>query len=98
MHALEVEEQRVALGVVAEAVGEPQVEQRVLELHRLVAEDARVHRRAARDDRAEVHVREDVALDVDAGRHLDQLHALGVRAEHAALGDVEHRLAASRAA
>ena len=44
----------------------------------------------------EVHVREDVALDVDAGRHLDQLHAVRVRAEDAALGHVEHRLARLR--
>ena len=31
------------------------------------------------DDRLEVHVREDVAVDVDAGRDLDQLQAAGVR-------------------
>ena len=54
-------------------------EQRVVELHRLVGEDARVHRPGARTIGREVHLGEDVALDVDAGRHLDQLHALAVR-------------------
>ena len=44
------------------------------------------------DDRREVHVREDVALDVDAGRHLGQLQAALGQPEDAALGDVEHRL------
>ena len=46
------------------------------------------------DHRPEVHLREDVALDVDAGRDLDQLQPFGAQPEHAALGDVEHRLAA----
>ena len=35
---------------------------------------------------------EDVAVDVDARRHLDQLHAVAAAPEHAALGHVEHRL------
>ena len=43
------------------------------------------------------HLRQDVPLDVDAGRDLDQLHAAGGALEHAALGHVEHRLAVSAA-
>jgi hypothetical protein len=37
-------------------------------------------------------VGEDVAFDVDARRDLDQLDAVRGQLEHAALGDVEHRL------
>ena len=40
----------------------------------------------------EIHVREDVALDVDARRDFDQLHALAGAREDAALRDVEARL------
>ena len=43
---------------------------------------------------AERHVRQDVALDVQPRRHLEQLDALCMQSEHAAFGDVEHRLAA----
>ena len=45
------------------------------------------------DDRREAHVAQDVALDVDPRRDLGQLHAGRRAPEHAALGDVEHRLA-----
>ena len=46
------------------------------------------------DRSGEIHVREDVALDVDAGRDLDQFEPLRRELEDAALGDVEHRLPA----
>ena len=45
------------------------------------------------DDGAEGHLRQDVALDVDAGRDLDQFQALWGQREDAALGDIEHLLA-----
>ena len=75
----------------------PMPEQRLVQLHRLVAEDARVHHAGVAHDGREVHLREDVALDVDSRRDLDQLHAVASAAEHAALGHVEHRLPVSAA-
>ena len=55
---------------------------------------ASISDRIARDQRPEIHLREDVALDVDAGRDLDQLQPVGPQGEDAALGDVEHALPA----
>ena len=51
-----------------------------------------IHRFRVAHDRTEIHVREDVALHVDARRDLHQFHAFGGAAEDAALGHVEHRL------
>ena len=73
LHAFEVEEQRVALGVVADALGEARARAafpRAASARR--GRCARPSRAGVADDRREVHVREDVALDVDARRHLDR--------------------------
>ena len=58
-----------------------------------VGEDAGVHGLRIAHDRLEVHVREDVTVDIDAGRHLRQLKAIGDKAEDTALRDVQHALA-----
>jgi hypothetical protein len=63
------------------------------ETHRLGAEEAIVHLHERADRGLEVHVGEDVALELDAGGDLDELQSAGCDGEHAALGDVEHRLA-----
>ena len=57
-------------------------------------EDPIVHQRnLAVDDRPERHPGQNVALQVDAGRDLDQLQAGGRQPEDAALGDVQDGLA-----
>ena len=53
LEAFEIEEDRVALRVVADALGEAEAEKRLLEAHHLGAKDARVHRRRRVDDRAQ---------------------------------------------
>ena len=68
-------------------------EQELLQAHRLGPKDAHVHRLRVAHDRLEVHMRQDVALDVDAGRDFDQLHAARRALEDATLGHVEHGLA-----
>ena len=62
-----------------------------------VGEQAGVHQPQLRADGGrEVHLREDVAFEVDAGRDLDQLEAARFgEPEHAALGHVQHALAAA---
>ena len=89
---LHVHEQDVALGIVAHPLGEVQVEEVGEQFHRLVAEQAGIHRHRLLDDRPEAHVGQDVPFDVDAGRHLDEFQALVGELEDAALGDVDHRL------
>ncbi len=91
--ALEVEEEALALGLPADALGQGDGQQAVFEAHRFGAEDAGIHQDGLAHDRAERHPGQDVALYVDAGRDLDQLQALGREREDAALGDVEHLLA-----
>ena len=92
---LEIDEEHVLLGVVAEALLERQRQHAVAQAHRLGKEDPLVHqpRRPVHDGR-EIHLREDVPVQVDAGRDLDQLETLVAERKHAALGDVEHRLLA----
>src|SRR4029453_14304085 len=51
------------------------------------------HRARSIDNRRESHLREDVALDVDARRNFHQFHAARSTPEHAALRDVQDRLA-----
>ena len=41
---------------------------------------------------AEIHVRKDVALQIDAGRNLDEFKPALREPEHATFGDVEHGL------
>ena len=64
--------------------------------HRLGAEDARVHGPHVPDDRPELHVGQDVLVDIDPRRGLDQLQPLRPQPEDATLGDVEHRLVLGR--
>jgi hypothetical protein len=82
-HPLEVEEQGVAAGVEGDPPLEVEVEQRAVEAHERAREDAAVHDVGRAHDRAEAHVGQDVALDVDAGRHLGELDPLVAAAEHA---------------
>jgi hypothetical protein len=72
VHALEIEEQDVALRIVDDPFRQGQVEQFSLQAHRVGIEDARIHLAVFADDRLEVHVRQNVPVDVDARRHLDQ--------------------------
>ena len=75
--AFEIDEEQVFFGSIGEALLERHAQQIVAQSHRLGAKDALVHDgRIAPDDRPELHLREDVALDVDAGRDLDQLEAV----------------------
>ena len=91
--ALEIYEEQVLLRVVGQALLERDVEQVAAQAHRRIVEDARVHqRRRTPHDRHEVHVIENVALQVHPGRDLEQLEARVAQPEHAALGDVEHVL------
>ena len=93
--ALQIDEEQVLLLVEGETLIERDREHVVAQIHRALAEDPRVHReRIARDRRLEIHQREDVALDVDAGRDFDQLEPPGRQRKDAALGDVEHALPA----
>jgi len=82
-HLMAVSFQRIA--------GQPLLERDADEVgaqaHGLGTEDARVHLgRIARDQRSELHAGEDVALDVDARRDLDELEPLGPQREDTALG------------
>src|SRR5215207_4283671 len=63
--------------------------------HRLGPEQARVHGcELRRDRRAEPHPGENVALEVEARRDLDELDAALAQPEHGAFGHVEHALPA----
>src|SRR5271165_761091 len=94
IHALEIQEQNVSFGIVSDSFRQRQVEQFRGQIHRLRAEDARVHDGVLADYRLEVHVWQDVPGDIDAGSNLDQRQAAAHPAEHATLGDVVDRLAA----
>jgi hypothetical protein len=59
----------------------------------LALKNARIHDPVFADDRFEVHVRQNIPIDVDAGRHLDQRQAAPHPPEDAAFGDVVDRLA-----
>ena len=92
---LEIDEEGVLLRVVAEAFLEGHTQKVIAQAHRLGREDARVHQawRCAHD-RGETHLRQNVPFEVDSGCDFDELQALFTQREHAALGDVEHRLLA----
>ena len=93
----EIDEELIFLGVIGEAPLERHAQQVVAQSHWLVREYALIHDgRIAPDDRPKLHPRQDIPLDVDAGRDLDQLQALCGELEHAAFGHVEHRLPALR--
>ena len=61
----------------------------VAQAHGLGAEDTRIHQLGfIANDRLEVHLRENVPLDIDAGRDLTQLQTVGRQDEHAAFRNV----------
>ena len=74
------------------------MQQVALQLHRLGAEDARIHLGHGLDERAEAHLRDHVAFGVEARRDLAQGDAVGGQLEHRAFGDIEHRPAQPRGA
>src|SRR6476646_1104366 len=92
MEALEIDEQRVPRLVVSEPLTHAKPEQNLLESHRRTIEDTRIHRPRVVYDRLEIHLRKNVALDIDARRHFDQFHAALAALEDAALGHVDHGL------
>src|SRR5450631_1580606 len=88
VHALEIEEEDVPLGIVARPFGQRQIEQFRLQVHRVGAEDAGVHDTVLADHRLEVHVRQDVPGDINAGGNLNQRQTAAHSAKHATLGDI----------
>src|SRR5262249_39122998 len=92
---LEIDEEQVLLSVIGKALLERDRQEILAQFHWAFAEDAGIHKeRIAPDDRLEIHQRQNVALDVDAGRNLDQLEPVGAQRKDAALGDVKHPLPA----
>ena len=64
------------------------------DVHRLIDEDAGIHqRRFAVHDGREIHLVENVLLQIDTRRDLGQFQPSGSQSEDAALGDVKHALA-----
>ncbi len=61
-------------------------------IHRLVEKETRVHRHGLMDVRLESHVSQNITVDIDARRHLDQLEPVLGQLEHAALGYVDDGL------
>ena len=94
LEALEVDEQGVLGRVVAQACSQWQLQQAAAQAHRCIGKKRGLHRPHRVHDGREGHAVQDVALQVDAGRHLDQLQAFGAQLEDAAFGDVEHLLVA----
>src|SRR6266404_8553724 len=90
---LEIEEQDVVLVVIVEARVEGHPQEILAQPHRLGPEYPGVHQARLAHDRLKIHPVEDVVLDVDPGRDLDQLQTLPCEPEHAALGDIENVLA-----
>src|SRR6478672_3985692 len=89
---LEIEEQDVVLVIVVEARLEGHPQEILAQSHWLGLEEPGVHQVRLAHDRLEIHLVQDVVLDVDARRNLDQLQPLPCELEHAALGDVENVL------
>src|SRR6476660_9932274 len=87
--ALEIDKKYVLLRVVGEALIEGNAQQMVAQAHGLGAEDTRIHQLGfIANDRLEVHLRENVPLDIDAGCDLTQLQTVGRQDEHAAFRNV----------
>ena len=92
---LEVDEETIVVGVQEEAVGDGDVEEVGPQVHGAGGEDARVHEgRFAVEQGHEVHPGQDVPFQIDARGDLDQPEPIRGELEDAALGDVEHPLAA----
>src|SRR5262249_1770786 len=69
----EIDEQHAQLGIVGEALFDGHRQHPLAQAHGLVHEYALVHGLRIPDDRGEPHVCENVAIDVDAWGHLDEL-------------------------
>lgn len=100
LQVLEVQVQHVPGRIAGKARRERQAHETAAQLHRLVAEDARIHQPRPFDARAERHVRQQVALQIDAGRDLGQHRAVRAqlhrRAARDDLAQVQcHRLGAA---
>src|SRR5580698_5413237 len=54
--------------------------------------DGQVHRFHLADNRPERHVRNNVALEIDSGRNLNQPQAIRIEPENAALRHIQHFL------
>src|SRR6516165_909623 len=93
LETLEVDEQNIAFGIVADAIGKVSAEQRVVQTHRSVAEDAWIHGPYIADQRFEIHLPENVAIKIDSGSDFDQLKPRRRPFEHTTLGDIKDDLA-----
>ena len=91
--AFEIDEQQVALGVVDDAVLDAELEQRLAQVHGLIHEDAFVHELGlCAHHRLEIHVGENVAIDVDTGGDFEQFQAVRGQAEGGTTNDLTRRM------
>ena len=92
--AFQIDEEQIVLGIVGKALLDRQAQQGAAQAHRLGLEDTPIHQLwRLLEHRLEIHMRKDVALQINTGGDFHQFHAIGGELEHAALGDVQHRLA-----
>ena len=68
----------------------------MIESHRTIPEDPCIHGTHVSDQRLEIHLTENVAIDIDPRRDLDQLDPGGCPLQYATFGDVVNRLAGLR--
>ena len=76
LETLEVYEQNVAFGIVADAIGQVSAQQRVIQAHRGVAENAWIHRPYITDQGFEIHLPKNVAIKINSGSDFDQVRVL----------------------
>ena len=93
LQMVQIQEQQRAPGVVVDALFEIALQKALAQI------DLRLHEQAGRHGHRrrihqwrEFHLRQDVALDIDARRDFSQAQPARRQFEDAALGDVEHRL------
>ena len=90
--AIEAEKQRIALLVEGQPFRQWTIKKPVVELHQGFVEQRRIHRLRRVDNRPEAHQCENVALDIDARRDLDQFETIRGKFENAPFRHIEHRL------
>ena len=73
--AVETQKERVAVLIKHQSFRQRTVEKPVVELHQSLAEDRGIHGFRRTDNWPKSHQRENVTLNVDAGRDLDQFEA-----------------------
>src|SRR6185312_2732291 len=93
LETLEVDEQNITFGVVADAISEVSAEQRVVQTHRSVAKDAWIHGPYIADQWFEIHLPENVAVKIDPGSNFDQFKPCRRSLQYATLGDIQDDLA-----